>query len=52
MANVTFDFSGTTTIVTGGASGIGLAAAETIVSSGGEMVPIARIAKAPSAGSI
>jgi len=38
MANVTFDFSGTTTIVTGGASGIGLAVAETIVSSGGDVV--------------
>jgi NAD(P)-dependent dehydrogenase (short-subunit alcohol dehydrogenase family) len=38
MANVTFDFSETTTIVTGGASGIGLAAAETIVSSGGDVV--------------
>jgi len=38
MANVTFDFSGSTTIVTGGASGIGLAIAETIVRSGGDVV--------------
>jgi len=38
MAKVEFDFSGTTTIVTGGASGIGLAIAETIVSSGGDVV--------------
>jgi NAD(P)-dependent dehydrogenase (short-subunit alcohol dehydrogenase family) len=38
MANATFDFSGTTTIVTGGASGIGLAVAETIVGSGGDVV--------------
>jgi len=35
MARATFDFSGTTTIVTGGASGIGLAIAETIVRCGG-----------------
>jgi NAD(P)-dependent dehydrogenase (short-subunit alcohol dehydrogenase family) len=38
MTKVTFDFSGTTTIVTGGASGIGLAVAETIVGSGGDVV--------------
>jgi NAD(P)-dependent dehydrogenase (short-subunit alcohol dehydrogenase family) len=38
MAKVTFDFSGTTTIVTGGASGIGLAIAETLVRSGGDVV--------------
>jgi len=38
MAQVTFDFSGTTTVVTGGASGIGLAIAETIVRSGGDVV--------------
>jgi 3-oxoacyl-[acyl-carrier protein] reductase len=38
MSSVTFDFSGTTTIVTGGASGIGLAVAETIVASGGDVV--------------
>jgi len=38
MAKVSFDFSGTTTIVTGGASGIGLAIAETIAGSGGDLV--------------
>jgi 3-oxoacyl-[acyl-carrier protein] reductase len=38
MAKVTFNFSGTTTVVTGGASGIGLAVAETIVSGGGDVV--------------
>lgn len=38
MTRVTFDFSGTTTIVTGGASGIGLAIAETIVRHGGDVV--------------
>ncbi len=38
MARVTFDFSDTTSVVTGGASGIGLAAAETIVRSGGNVV--------------
>jgi len=38
MAKVAFDFSGTTTIVTGGASGIGLAIAETLVRSGGDVV--------------
>jgi NAD(P)-dependent dehydrogenase (short-subunit alcohol dehydrogenase family) len=38
MARVSFDFSGTATIVTGGASGIGLAIAETIVRSGGDVI--------------
>jgi NAD(P)-dependent dehydrogenase (short-subunit alcohol dehydrogenase family) len=38
MATVTFDFSGSTTIITGGASGIGLAIAETIVRHGGDVV--------------
>jgi 3-oxoacyl-[acyl-carrier protein] reductase len=38
MSKVAFDFSGTTTIVTGGASGIGLAIAETLVRSGGDVV--------------
>jgi 3-oxoacyl-[acyl-carrier protein] reductase len=38
MATVTFDFSGSTSIVTGGASGIGLAIAETLVRSGGDVV--------------
>jgi NAD(P)-dependent dehydrogenase (short-subunit alcohol dehydrogenase family) len=38
MATVTFDFSQTTTVVTGGASGIGLAVAETIVRAGGNVV--------------
>jgi NAD(P)-dependent dehydrogenase (short-subunit alcohol dehydrogenase family) len=38
MAKATFDFSDTTTIVTGGASGIGLAIAETLVRSGGGVV--------------
>jgi len=38
MAKATFDFSDSTTIVTGGASGIGLAIAETIVRAGGDVV--------------
>jgi 3-oxoacyl-[acyl-carrier protein] reductase len=38
MARVQFDFSGTTAIVTGGASGIGLAIAETLVRGGGDVV--------------
>jgi 3-oxoacyl-[acyl-carrier protein] reductase len=38
MSSATFDFSGTTTIVTGGASGIGLAVAEIVVASGGDVV--------------
>lgn len=38
MARATFDFSGTTTVVTGGASGIGLSIAETIVRAGGSVV--------------
>ena len=38
MANVSFDFSGTTSVVTGGASGIGLAIAETLVRAGGDVV--------------
>ena len=38
MTKVQFDFSGTTTVVTGGASGIGLAIAETIVRAGGSVV--------------
>jgi NAD(P)-dependent dehydrogenase (short-subunit alcohol dehydrogenase family) len=38
MAQAAFDFSGTTTIVTGGASGIGLAIAETIARAGGALV--------------
>jgi NAD(P)-dependent dehydrogenase (short-subunit alcohol dehydrogenase family) len=38
MATVTFDFRGSTTIVTGGASGIGLAIAETLVRHGGDVV--------------
>jgi NAD(P)-dependent dehydrogenase (short-subunit alcohol dehydrogenase family) len=38
MAAVSFDFSGTTSVVTGGASGIGLAIAETLVRAGGNVV--------------
>ncbi|HEV3018731.1 MAG TPA: SDR family NAD(P)-dependent oxidoreductase [Burkholderiaceae bacterium] len=38
MTQAQFDFSGTTTVVTGGASGIGLAIAETIVRAGGSVV--------------
>jgi len=38
MAKASFDFSGTTTIVTGGASGIGLAIAETIAGAGGDLI--------------
>ncbi len=38
MTQVRFDFSGTTTIVTGGASGIGLAIAQTLVGAGGDVV--------------
>lgn len=38
MATVTFDFSGTTTVVMGGASGIGLAVAEALVRAGGDVV--------------
>jgi NAD(P)-dependent dehydrogenase (short-subunit alcohol dehydrogenase family) len=38
MATVTFDFSGSTTVITGGASGIGLAIAETLVRHGGDVV--------------
>jgi len=38
MAKATFDFSKTTTIVTGGASGIGLAIAETLARAGGDLV--------------
>ncbi len=38
MAKAMFDFSDTTTVVTGGASGIGLATAETIVRAGGDVV--------------
>ena len=38
MVKVQFDFSGTTSVVTGGASGIGLAIAETIVRAGGSVV--------------
>jgi len=38
MASVAFDFSGSMTIVTGGASGIGLAIAETIAQGGGDVV--------------
>ena len=38
MARATFDFSGTTTVVTGGASGIGFTCAELIARSGGNIV--------------
>ncbi|NBO95320.1 MAG: SDR family oxidoreductase [Betaproteobacteria bacterium] len=38
MAQVHFDFSGTTTVITGGASGIGLTCAELIASYGGHVV--------------
>jgi NAD(P)-dependent dehydrogenase (short-subunit alcohol dehydrogenase family) len=38
MAQVHFDFSGTTTVITGGASGIGLTCAELIASYGGDVV--------------
>ncbi len=38
MTRVSFDFSGSTTIVTGGASGIGLAIAETMVRNGGGVI--------------
>jgi NAD(P)-dependent dehydrogenase (short-subunit alcohol dehydrogenase family) len=38
MARATFDFSDTTTVITGGASGIGLATAETIARAGGDVV--------------
>src|SRR5882672_1360779 len=42
MATVAFDFSGTTTIITGGASGNGLAVSQTIVGVGGGVVILAR----------
>lgn len=38
MARATFDFSGTTTVITGGASGIGFTCAELIARSGGNVV--------------
>ena len=38
MARVTFDFSGTTTVVTGGASGIGFTCAELIARCGGNII--------------
>jgi len=38
MSRASFDFSGTTTIVTGGASGIGLAIAETLARAGGNLI--------------
>jgi NAD(P)-dependent dehydrogenase (short-subunit alcohol dehydrogenase family) len=38
VAKAAFDFSDTTSVVTGGASGIGLAVAETIVRAGGDVV--------------
>lgn len=38
MTSVTFDFHATTTVITGGASGIGLACAEAIVRAGGDVV--------------
>ena len=38
MASVQFDFSGTTTVVTGGASGIGLTCAELVARCGGDVV--------------
>lgn len=38
MANVNFDFKGTTTVVTGGASGIGFTCAELIARCGGNVI--------------
>lgn len=38
MARATFDFSGTTTVITGGASGIGFTCAELIARSGGNVI--------------
>lgn len=38
MARATFDFSGTTTVITGGASGIGLTCAELVARCGGNVV--------------
>lgn len=38
MNKISFDFSGTTTVITGGSSGIGLAAAELIAASGGNII--------------
>lgn len=38
MTKAIFDFSGTTTVVTGGASGIGLAISETLVRAGGDVI--------------
>ena len=38
MANVSFDFNGTTTVVTGGASGIGFTCAELIARCGGNVI--------------
>jgi len=38
MAQASFDFSGTTTVITGGASGIGLTCAELVARCGGNVV--------------
>ncbi len=38
MATVSFDFSGTTTVITGGASGIGLTCALAVVKAGGDVI--------------
>jgi len=38
MSSISFDFSNTTTVVTGGSSGIGLACAEYIVNCGGNVI--------------
>jgi NAD(P)-dependent dehydrogenase (short-subunit alcohol dehydrogenase family) len=38
MARASFDFSGTTTVVTGGASGIGFTCADLIVRCGGNVI--------------
>jgi len=38
MGQAVFDFSGTTTVITGGASGIGLTCAELIAKCGGDVV--------------
>ena len=38
MKRISFDFKNTTTVITGGSSGIGLASAELIASSGGDVI--------------
>lgn len=52
MAKVAFDFSGTTSVVTGGASGIGLAIAETLVRAGGGVIVSASRSAAKTAAAL